>query len=118
MRFTDDLTDETVLRELGQRIARLRLDRDLTQQQLADEAGLSRHTLLRLEDGESVRSAALLRVLRALQLLEGLEALVPEPLPSPLDQLEREGAQRRRASGRRGSAGDSTEPDSWQWGTR
>lgn len=115
MRFTNELTDDATLNELGDRIARLRLDRNQTQQQLADEAGLSRHTLLRLEDGHSVALSALLRTLRALELLDGLETLIPEPLPSPLQQLEREGGRRQRASGTQ--ADDGVDPGQWEWGT-
>jgi transcriptional regulator with XRE-family HTH domain len=115
MRFSNDLTDEATLRELGGRIARSRLDRNLTQQQLADAAGISRHTLLRLEDGHGVTLSALVRTLRALELLDGLEALVPQPLPSPLEQLERERGQRQRASGMHGV--DDAEPGTWEWGT-
>lgn len=115
MRFGSELTDEAALRELGGRLARLRLDSNLTQQQLADEAGISRHSLLRLEDGRSVALRTLVRALRALELLDGLEALVPEALPSPLEQLERERGQRQRASGTR--AGDDPEARPWQWGT-
>jgi transcriptional regulator with XRE-family HTH domain len=115
MRFTNDLTDQAVLDELGRRLSRLRLDRNLTQQALANEAGVSRHTLLRLEDGQSVTLSALLRILRALDLLDGLEALVPVPLPSPLQQLEREGAQRRRATGAHARADSEGRP--WRWGT-
>ncbi|HEV7804980.1 MAG TPA: helix-turn-helix transcriptional regulator [Solirubrobacteraceae bacterium] len=116
MRITNAVTDDAVLVELGQRLTRLRLDRNLTQQQLADEAGVSRHTVLRLEDGHSVTAVALVRLLRALELLDGLELLVPQPLPSPIEQLEREGARRQRASGSRGEIGD--EPSHpWRWGT-
>ena len=117
MKFGNQLTDEATLHELGQRVARLRLDRDLTQQQLADEAGVSRHTLLRLEDGQSVTVTALLRVRRALRLLEGLEALAPEPLPSPLAELRRQTAQRRRASGATEEQRPRVEPSRWTWGT-
>jgi len=116
MQIENSWTDATVLAELGRRLARLRLDRNLTQQQLADEAGVSRHTVLRLEDGHSVTLTALLRVLRAHGLLEGLEALVPEPLPSPIEQLERKGRQRRRASGSHGRSG-ARDADRWEWGT-
>jgi putative transcriptional regulator len=115
MPFTNELSDEATMRELGGRIARLRLDRNLTQQQLADEAGVSRHTLLRLEDGHGVTLSALVRVLRALELLDGLETLVPQPLPSPLEQLEREGGQRRRASGIQPD--EAKDRGTWKWGT-
>jgi len=116
MKIDNELTDAVVLAEIGRRLTRLRLDRDLTQQQLADEAGVSRHTVLRLEDGHSVTLVALLRLLRALELLEGLELLVPEPLASPIEQLEREGARRRRASGSRRKPGERG-PGDWRWGT-
>ena len=99
--------------ELGERLARSRLDRNLTQEQLAREAGISRDTLQRLERGGGVALTALLRVLRALGLLERVEALVPEPLPSPIEQLEHEQRRRRRASGSRGD--DAPRP--WRWGT-
>lgn len=120
MRIDTAVTDDAVLAEVGRRLARRRLDRDLTQQQLAYEAGVSRHTVLRLEDGDSVTLSALLRILRALDLLDGMEVLVPEPLPSPIEQLEREGARRRRASGthRETSEGPEGVPDRpWPWGT-
>jgi transcriptional regulator with XRE-family HTH domain len=116
MRIEPSLTDAAVLSELGRRLARLRLDRDVSQQQLADEAGVSRHTVLRLESGQSVTLVALLRLLRALQQVEGLETLVPEPLPSPIEQLEREGGQRRRASGSHRKDRDE-DGGRWEWGT-
>lgn len=117
MRFESQLSDEAVLRELGQRVGRLRLDRGTTQQQLADEAGVSRHTLLRLEDGQSVTLGALLRILRSLGLLEGLNELVPEPLPSPLAELERQTARRKRASGAEKNRTADDPPEAWRWGT-
>ena len=52
MRITSELTDSTVLTELGGRIARARLDRNLTQAGLAHEAGISTPTLKRLERGQ------------------------------------------------------------------
>ena len=70
--FTD-LTDEAALAELGHRLARYRLDRNLTQQALAKEAGIHKNTLVRLEGGGSTQSKSLIRVLRALGLLENLD---------------------------------------------
>jgi transcriptional regulator with XRE-family HTH domain len=116
MKITGEVTDTAALDELGKRLARTRLDLDLTQQQLADEAGISRDTVLRLEDGQSVTLTAFLRVLRALRLLEGMERLVPEPLPSPIEQLEREGKRRRRASGSRRKP-NAEDAGVWEWGT-
>ena len=100
MRIQNELTDATVLRELGGRIARQRLERDLTQTELAREAGVDRTALQRLEGGESVTLTTLLRLLRALSLLENLETAVPPARPSPIELLESQGRPRRRARGR------------------
>ncbi|MGD0980798.1 MAG: helix-turn-helix transcriptional regulator [Solirubrobacteraceae bacterium] len=117
MRINNQLSEAAILSELGGRLARLRLDRNLTQQELAAEAGVSKETLQRLERGHSVTMNGLLRLLRALDLLEALDALVPEPLPSPIEQLDRAGGQRRRAAGAH-SPRRREQADGWSWGTR
>jgi Predicted transcriptional regulators len=111
------MTDASVLSEIGRRIERLRLERNLTQEQLAAEAGISRTALVRLESGKSGRTASLLRVLRALGLLDRVEQLVPEPLPSPIERLRLQGRQRQRARETRSStAGESTATPSGESG--
>ena len=85
------ITDERALGELGRRLARARLDRNLTQAAMAAEAGVSRSTVSRLEAGESTQLTNLLRILRALGLLQNLDALVPPPTVQPLQMLERRG---------------------------
>jgi putative transcriptional regulator len=107
-------SDGAVLQEWGRRLARLRLERNLTQEQVAHEAGISKATVERLEAGEAVKSTSLIRVLRSLGQAEALDKLVPEPLPSPIERIRLQGRQRRRAAGTR--AGRSQEPESWRWG--
>jgi transcriptional regulator with XRE-family HTH domain len=111
MRISDLNTDEAVLSELGARLARTRLEQNRSQEQVAAAAGISKRTLERIEAGASVQVPGLLRVLRALGLLERLDGLVPEPLPSPIDQLKREGRRRQRARSSR-----DPEPRPWTWG--
>lgn len=113
MKIDNPASDAAVLRELGERLARHRLNLDWTQQRLADEAGVSLPTVSRLERGESVSLVNLIRVLRALELLRNLAALVPEPPASPVQQLRTGQPVRRRASRR------DEEPESdttWSWG--
>ncbi len=107
------MTDAAILTEIGERIARHRLERNWTQAQLAKEAGISQRTLVRLEAGSSTQLTNFIRVLRTLELLNGLDAFIPPDAPSPLEQLQNEGKRRQRASSRP----ESTEADpGWSWG--
>lgn len=115
MEITNHSSDEAALLELGRRLKRARLDRNLTQEQLAAEAGVSRQTVVRLEAGGAARLPAFVGVLRALGMLGALGSAIPEPLPSPIEQLEMQGRRRQRA--RRRSHDDSTKDGSWTWGT-
>jgi transcriptional regulator with XRE-family HTH domain len=118
MKLLPTHTDQTVLTELGARIERTRLERDLTQAQVADAASVGLNTLRRLEGGQGATLTNLIRVLRALDLIDGLDRLVPEPVASPIQQLKIAGARRRRASGRTpppDTAPASPVPD-WRWG--
>jgi transcriptional regulator with XRE-family HTH domain len=93
-------TDDVALAELGRRVERARLDRNLTQQQLAARAGVGKATLERLEAGRPSKLSTLVRVMRALGLSDRLEALLPAVGPSPLD-LAANGRERQRARARR-----------------
>jgi len=98
MRIQPLLTDAAVVEELGRRLRQTRLGQNLTQRQLAGEAGVSVPTIRNLEDGKPTQLVTMIRVLRTLGMLEGLDRLVPEPVPSPIDQLKRRGRERQRAS--------------------
>lgn len=113
MRITNLLSDEALLVELGERLTRTRLNRNTTQAGLADEAGVSKRTVERLEAGASTQLSNLVRILRALDLLGNFELVVPEPTPSPLAQLKLQGRQRVRASSKPEDADDS---GTWEWG--
>ena len=114
MEIDHSLTDPAVLAEIGARLRRHRLRNDQTQRQLADAAAVSKRTVERLEAGQSTQLSSFLRVCRALGLLDRFEDLVPEPLPSPVEQLRRQGRERQRASGRVGDEPGPSEP--WRWG--
>ena len=112
MKITNDNSDSAVLKEIGNRIARYRLNQDTTQAALAQEAGVSHRTMVRIEHGHSVQASSLIRILRALKLVESLDGLIPEPVVSPIQQLKMQGKQRKRASSK------STRPNkegAWSW---
>jgi len=107
------LNDEAILQELGRRLARCRLDLGLTQAALAEQAGVSKRTVERVEAGGSTQMSTMIRIMRVLGLLEGLDRAVPEAAPRPLDLLKRQGKQRQRASSKQ-QAAPTGEP--WTWG--
>ena len=96
MKITTELTDEAVLHEVGDGLERRRIDAGLTQAQLAQEAGISKRTVERMEAGHSTDFAMLLRVLRVLKLLEALDQLVADLPQSPLVLLKGRGRTRKR----------------------
>jgi transcriptional regulator with XRE-family HTH domain len=112
MKIEGLLTDEVILEELGGRLARRRLELQLTQEMLAEQAGVSKRTVERAEAGATVQVSTLIRILRVLELLDRLEALVSEAGPRPMDLVRLKGKERKRASGKR----KSTNKQPWHWG--
>lgn len=112
MKITDLLTDDAVLAELGARIAGRRVELQLTQAAVAEQAGIAKRTLERMEAGQTSQLSTLVRVLRVLGATSGLESLIPESGPRPMDLLKRKGKVRQRASGKRAA---QTTAKPWHW---
>ncbi|MEN7972915.1 MAG: helix-turn-helix domain-containing protein [Verrucomicrobiota bacterium] len=112
MKIEKLLMDDAILVELGRRLAQRRLELQLTQADLAEQAGISKRTVERIEVGATTQMSTMIRILRALELLDRLEALVPESGPRPMDLIKLKGNARKRASGKRKSEGKGP----WQWG--
>jgi len=112
MKISNLLADDAILAELGSRLAQRRIDLQLTQAELAEQAGIAKRTLERIESGASAQMSNLVRILRALDALSGLDSMLPESGPRPMDLLKRKGKVRQRASGRRSSA-PARKPWSW-----
>lgn len=102
--------DKTVLAELGRRLTQQRIDLQLTQADLAEQAGVSKRTVERIEAGFTTQLSTFIRILRILDLLERLNDLVPETGPRPMDLLKLKGKTRQRAVRKKSTK------DAWQWG--
>ena len=115
MRISSTASDEAVLSELGSRLASRRLAHNLTQAELAEEAGVAKRTIERLEAGVvASRLSAFVRVSRVLGLLDRLDALLPPVTPGPVEQLKLAGRARQRASKPRQPAARRSRK--WTWG--
>ncbi len=114
MKVSKLLTDEAILAEIGERIARCRLELQLTQAAVAEQAGVAKRTVERIEAGASAQMSSMIRILRVLDLLPGLDRMIPEASTRPMDLLKRKGKGkvRQRAS----STNRSDQPDKpWSW---
>jgi transcriptional regulator with XRE-family HTH domain len=72
---------------LGDQIQSLRLAKNLDQRTTAEKAGISEKALRNLEAGRGSTVESLLRVLKALDSLDGIELLAPKPSVNPLALL-------------------------------
>jgi transcriptional regulator with XRE-family HTH domain len=114
MKFDTQMTDEALLKIIGERLARIRLSQNLTQEQLAGQAGLGLRTVQRLELGEAATQlSGFVRICRVLDLVDRFDVLLPEQAPSPIAQLKLHGRKRRRATGRKV---EKAESEKWTWG--
>lgn len=91
-------SDREIAREIGARIRRYRLQKNLSAEAVATRSGLGAKTVLNAERGANPRLETVIKLLRALDRLDALDAFLPPPGVSPLALLERKGKPRRRAS--------------------
>jgi len=90
----------------------IRLSRNTTQAQLAEDAGVSLRTIGRLEKGEGVSLATFIRVMKALGIQHSLEALLPDPTVRPIERVRIGGGERKRAR----PTPSGPERPRWSWG--
>ena len=112
MRVNAQLSPEAVLAELGQRVERRRLGLGMTQAEAAKRSGLGKRTVERIEAGGDTQVSSLVRLLGVLDLMDGVDRLVPEAGPSPIELLKLKGRQRKRASSKK----EHGTGRAWRWG--
>ncbi len=113
MAFEKLMSDQAILKEIGERLSRRRVELQFTQAELAKEAGVSKRTVERVEAGGSTQTATLIRLLRTLQWLEAFDAAIPAAVPRPMDLLKLKGKARQRASSKKRQEPGGEE---WSWG--
>ncbi len=95
--------------ELGKKIKTYRIMKDMSQQDLADKTGVSKRSISRLEQGESVQVDNLFKILLALGLGENIDLLVPDQTKRPSYYLEKEDNKPRRVR-------KKSEKNTFKWG--
>lgn len=77
------------IKELGQKIKTYRIMKEMSQQDLEDKTGVSKRSISRLEQGESVQVDNLFKLLLGLELGDNIELLVPDQTKRPSFYLEK-----------------------------
>lgn len=103
----DNKTADAIAEEMGERLKQARLNRNLTQSQVAEVAGIARKTVISAEKGK-VQLNNLIAILMALDLTEQLDLFLPQQDISPLQLAKLQGKKRQRASGQRFSVHEET----------
>lgn len=114
MNMQETISIDAIMKELGTRLAKRRIAQSWTQSQLAEQAGIGKRTLERLEAGQSIQLDNFLRVLRELKLLNAMDASIPELGPRPMDLLKLYGKTRQRAS--KIAQAEEVAEKPWKWG--
>ena len=100
--YSTDMNDMTFMSPdelqaaLGKQLQELRIAKSLNQVMTAEKAGISEKALRNLEAGRGSSIETLVRVLKALDSLDGLRLLAPKPSVSPLALLRHSQTARRR----------------------
>lgn len=103
-------SDKALAEHIGKFIKHHRVQKGLTQQEVSEQANISRSTLSLLERGESVTLTTLLQVMRVLDILHVLDAFKVFKTISPLLMAKEQEAERKRV---RKSNTNTNPPSEW-----
>ena len=88
------LTSHAVIREMGAAVKDYRINRSLTQQDLADASGVSLRSISRFEQGNDIQLGSLIKILKALGLLDNINLLIPDVTKVPSYYLKKQSPKR------------------------
>ncbi len=110
----DHLTPHAIADELGDRIKTARLNANLTQKALANKAGISLKAVTNSEKGKSTLES-IIAILLALEITEQLNFFIPKQEISPIQLIELQGKERKRATtpNKRNNSNQSKDTATW-----
>ena len=107
------MSDPAIIKELGTQLRRIRLQKNMSQQELALKSGLYRSTISEIENGRTASLLSFIQVLRGLEKLELFESLAEVVEASPLSLAREAGLMRQRASSPK--TYDTQQPEEGTW---
>ena len=103
------LSDKAILQQIGLFIQQTRIKQNLTQDEVATQAAISRSTLSLIERGDNLSLVNLIKILRTLDALYVLQSFEVRDELSPLQLAKGEKKKRQRASKLREDNPDNTD---------
>ncbi len=100
------MTDSAIIAEIGHNLKSIRLQKNISQQKLSEISGLDRTTISRMERDGNATLINVVRVLRALNKLDVINAFQAPPNISPMQMLKSKKKERKYASSKRRTSGD------------
>lgn len=92
-----DKTAAVITQKLGERLKQTRLNKNLTQLEVATLTGVARKTVINAEKGKA-QLEVFVAIMLALDVVEQLDVFLPKPDISPLQLAKLQGKKRQRAS--------------------
>ena len=86
MKLSKFVPEDEILKEFAKRLARMRKTQGYSQTEFAKEAGIGVATLRRIEGGQDSQFETWLKILKALDRVSALDALLPETFNSPMTE--------------------------------
>ena len=92
------MTDAAVVATICKSIKQMRLNKNISQEELSQKSGINRITISRLESGKAINVLTMIQLLRALEHLELIEHFNIEPEVSPILIMKQQKQWRKKAS--------------------
>ena len=105
---------EQIEQQLCKKLEAVRLMKNISQANLAKEAGISRRSVSRMDNGKGVSLDTFIRVMQALNLTNELMALIPSSDIRPIERVNRKGPRKNASSPRTGKS--QVAEKKWKWG--
>ncbi|MDR3205486.1 MAG: helix-turn-helix domain-containing protein [Candidatus Methanoplasma sp.] len=99
-----ELSDADIVRMMGEKLKTIRLNNNITRDQLRQASGVHVKTIGDLESGKNVTLSTLIAVLRGLRRLNLLDCLLEDEGISPILAYKMQGRAPKRATGRSSDA--------------
>jgi transcriptional regulator with XRE-family HTH domain len=92
------MTDNAIIKLLCTSLKQMRLNQNISQEELAKKTGINRITISRMETGKAINLLTLIQLFRALNKLDLLRNLIEMPEISPILLMEAQQKMRKKAT--------------------